>query len=127
MTSAEELILDCMKHRGCGIRAASYEIAPQTWSPEACLWLPTENGLRRMWIHSFAHCLGAEQLTFDSKLKADQWALVAARAIVDRALDDAEEKNTPNVDELAAPKISAWKMARRSISGFGYFKIFRQF
>ena len=80
-----------------------------------------------MWIHSFAHCLGAEQLTFNSKLKADQWALVAARAIVDHALDDAEEKSTPNVNDIAKPKTSAWQNARRSISGFGYFKIFRQF
>ena len=127
MISAEELILDCMKHRGCGIRAASYEIAPHTWSPEACLWLPTESGLRRMWIHSFAHCLGAEQLTFNSKLKADQWALVAGRAIVDRALDDAEEKSTPNLDEIDKRKTSVWQNARRSISGLGYFKIFRQF
>ena len=126
MSSAEELILDSMKHRGCGIRAASYEVAPQTWLPEACLWLPTENGLRRMWIHSFAHCLGAEQLTFNSKLKADQWALLAAQAIVDRALDDSGENNTSNAAGIANPKITMWQMARRSMRGFGHFKMFRQ-
>ena len=126
MTSAEELVLDCMKHRGCGVRAASYEVAPQSWLPEACVWLQTEHGLRRMWLHSFAHCLGAEKLTFNNKLDADHWALVAARTIVDRALDEAEELNASNPTELAKPKFTMWQFARRSIRGFGHFKMFRQ-
>ena len=126
MTSAEELVLDCMKHRGCGVRAASYEVAPQSWLPEACVWLPTERGLRRVWIHSFAHCLGAENLTFNNKMDADHWAIVAARKIVDRAFDDAEENNLVNAMDVVKRKIGMWQLARRSIQGIGHFKLFRQ-
>jgi hypothetical protein len=125
VTSAEELVLDSMKHRGCGVRAASYEVAPQSWLPEACVWLPTENGLRRVWIHSFAHCLGAEKLTFDNKMDADHWAIVAARKIVDRALDDVEEIISDNFVEVER-KFGMWELARRSIQGIGHFKLFRQ-
>ncbi|HWH78613.1 MAG TPA: hypothetical protein VNT76_14625 [Candidatus Binatus sp.] len=126
MTTAEELVLDCMKHRGCGVRAASYEVAPQNWLPEACVWLRTESGLRRMWIHSFAHCLGAEKLTFNNKLDADHWALVAARTIVDRALDEAEENNISNAGDISEPKRRMWRVALGSIRGIGHFKLFRQ-
>jgi len=126
VTSAEELVLDCMKHRGCGVRAASYEVAPQSWLPEACVWLPTESGLRRVWIHSFAHCLGAENLTFNNKMDADHWAIVAARKIVDRAFDDAEENNLVNAIDVVERKIGMWQLARRSIQGIGHFKLFRQ-
>jgi hypothetical protein len=125
VTSAEELVLDSMKHRGCGVRAASYEVAPQSWLPEACVWLPTENGLRRVWIHSFAHCFGAEKLTFDNKMDADHWAIVAARKIVDRALDDVEEIIPVDFVEVER-KFGMWELARRSIQGIGHFKLFRQ-
>lgn len=126
MTSAEELVLDCMKHRGCGVRAASYEVAPNSWLPEACVWLQTECGLRRVWIHSFAHCFGADKLTFNNKLDADHWAIVAARKIVDRALEDAEENNLANPVDVVERKFGMWQLARRSIRGIGHFKLFRQ-
>ena len=86
MNSWEEKVLDSIKHRGCGIRAASYAVG-QSWLPEACVSLETEFGLRRVWLRSFAHCFDAEKLTFPSKLDADSWALGAARTIVDRALE----------------------------------------
>ncbi len=76
-----------MRHRGCGIRAASYPVGPQSWLPEACVWMETENGLRKLWVRSFAHCFDADKLIFPNKLDADSWALGAARAIIDRALE----------------------------------------
>ena len=88
MKCAEDMLNDSIEHRGCGVRSASYELAPQVWLPEACVWLQTETGFRRLWIHSFAHCFDAEKLTFSNKFEADDWALGAARAIVDRALDE---------------------------------------
>ncbi len=125
MNSAEEVILDCMKHRGCGIRAASYEVAPQAWLPEACVWLQTESGLRRLWIHSFAHCFDAEKLTFTNKFEADDWALVAAQAIVDRALDNAEFIATPRAVNAAKRSGSKWQLARYSTLALSCFKLFR--
>jgi hypothetical protein len=82
-----DLISQTLEHRGCGIIAASYELRPQSWLPEACVWLHTEDGHRKIWVHSFAHCFGAEELTFGNKLEADHWALEAAKSIVDRALE----------------------------------------
>lgn len=82
-----EEVFHSVNHRGCGIRAASYLVAPSSWLPEACVWLKTENGPRRVWVHSFAHCFDAEKLTFPNKLDADGWALGAARIIIDRALE----------------------------------------
>jgi len=82
-----DLISQTLEYRGCGIRAASYELRPQSWLPEACVWLHTDAGHRKIWVHSFAHCFGAEELTFGDKIDADHWALEAARSIVDRALE----------------------------------------
>jgi hypothetical protein len=82
-----ENLIDSINHRGCDIRAASYSIGPRSWLPEACVSLATEFGLRKLWIRSFAHCFGAEQLTFPSKGDADSWALGAARKIIDRAFE----------------------------------------
>jgi len=125
MNSAEELVIDSMKHRGCGIRAASYEVEPQAWLPEACVWLHTETGLRRVWIHSFAHCFDAEKLTFANKLEADDWALGAARAIVDRALDKAESSAAPCAAKTAKAATSMWHLARYSMLALSCFKLSR--
>ncbi len=83
-----ELISHTLEHRGCGIRAASYEIEPRSWLPEACVWLETGAGRRKIWVHSFAHCFAADELTFPNQLDADSWALVAAKKIIDRALEE---------------------------------------
>jgi len=125
VNSAEELVIDAMKHRGCGIRTASYEVAPQAWLPEASVWLQTETGLRRLWIHSFAHCFNAEKLTFTNKFEADDWAVVAARAIVDRALDKAEFSTSPRAVKAAKTSASRWQLARYSMFALGRFKLFR--
>ena len=114
-----------MKHRGCGIRAASYEVAPQAWLPEACVWLQTESGLRRLWMHSFAHCFDAEKLTFTNRFEADNWAVVAARAIVDRALDKAEFDAPARTVNAAERSASLWQLGRFSALVLGCFKLFR--
>jgi hypothetical protein len=110
------LISHTLEHRGCGIRAASYEISPRSWLPEACVWLQTESGHRKIWVHSFAHCFAAENLTFPNQLDADSWALGAAKAIIDRALETSQLRTlTRSVCRL--PRLSGViGMARYSIS-----------
>jgi hypothetical protein len=68
-----DLISQTLEYRGCGIRAASYELRAQSWLPEACVWLHTDDGHRKLWVHSFAHCFAAEELTFQNKIEADHW------------------------------------------------------
>jgi hypothetical protein len=114
----ESLISHTLEHRGCGIKAASYEITPQSWLPEACVWLHTDAGHRKIWVHSFAHCFAAAELTFPNRLDADSWALVAARSIIDRAF---EELNLP-AEGYAHPGVRkfsrVWKIARSSVANF---------
>lgn len=101
----KNLFSHTLEHRGCGIRAASYQVSPQAWLPEACVWLRTDAGHRKMWVHSFAHCFAADQLTFPNRLDADGWALVAAKSIIDRAL---EEPQLPGLSYSGrrAPRLS---------------------
>lgn len=93
----ESLISNTLEHRGCGIRAASYEVAPTRWLPEACVWVHMDIGARKIWVHSFAHCFAAEQLTFSTKLDADCWALVTAKSIIDRAFEQLEAPSQTRV------------------------------
>lgn len=116
------LISYTLEHRGCGIRAASYEIRPQSWLPEACVWLRTEVGSRKLWVHSFAHCFAAEDLTFSNRLEADGWALSAAKTIIDRAIDTSQRRplsrtvsGTPGLSRLlGAARDSMSKLRRLS-------------
>ena len=111
----ESLVSDTVEHRGCGIRAASYEVAPTRWLPEACMWVRMETGARKIWVHSFAHCFAAEQLTFGNKIDADSWALVAAKSIIDRAVEQLD--SSPDIKSLPRSKFSRiWRFTRRSLS-----------
>ncbi|TMA55492.1 MAG: hypothetical protein E6J73_22750 [Deltaproteobacteria bacterium] len=112
----ESLISHTLEHRGCGIRAASYEITPQSWLPEACVWLHTDVGHRKMWVHSFAHCFAAEELTFPSRLDADSWALGAARSIIDRAFEELNLPAVGYVPHRVRNFARVWKIARSSLS-----------
>jgi hypothetical protein len=112
----ESLISRTLEHRGCGIRAASYEITPQSWLPEACVWLHTDVGHRKMWVHSFAHCFAAEELTFPSRLDADSWALGAARSIIDRAFEELNLPAVGYVPHRVRNFARVWKIARSSLS-----------
>ncbi len=112
----ESLINNTLEHRGCGIRPASYEVSPTRWLPEACVWVHLETGARKIWVHSFAHCFAAEQLTFSNKLDADSWALGAAKSIIDRAVDRSDSctqsKTGPRTNYLSR----LWSLTRRSLS-----------
>ena len=112
----ESLISHTLEHRGCGIRAASYEITPQSWLPEACVWLHTDVGHRKMWVHSFAHCFAAEELTFPSRLDADSWALGAARSIIDRAFEELNLPAVGYVPHRVRNFARVWKIACSSLS-----------
>lgn len=114
-----------VNHRGCGIRAASYAVGPASWLPEACVWLETEHGLRRIWVHSFAHCFDAEKLTFPNKVDADSWALVAARTIIDRALEQLKSSVAPAPPRPEEPPARAWQLPRRPLLALLRFKDFR--
>jgi hypothetical protein len=107
-----------VNHRGCGIRAASYPVAPEKWLPEACVWLQTEAGACRVWVHSFAHCFDAEKLTFPNKLDADGWALGAARTIIDRAFEQLASSvasvTAPSPQPSEEPR-GAWRLARNPL------------
>jgi hypothetical protein len=123
--TAEEIILHSIEHRGCGIRAASYPLGPQSWLPEACVWLQTEQGSHRLWVHSFAHCFDAEKLTFPSKLDADSWALGAAQTIIDRALEQFSAAVEIAANEPEDSISAARRLARRSMQALRRFKSFR--
>lgn len=71
MPVESNVIFRIKEYKGCDIRAASYKSAAQGWIPEACFCIRTEKGLRRVWIASFAHCFGIPDLTFRSKIEAD--------------------------------------------------------
>jgi hypothetical protein len=110
------LISNTLEHRGCGIRAASYEVAPTRWLPEACVWVRMETGARKLWVHSFAHCFAAEQLTFGNKLDADNWALVAAKSIIDRAVEQLEPSTQNRTGRRTNRLSRIWASTRRSLS-----------
>jgi len=107
-------ISNTLTYRGCGIRVASYEVEPTRWQPEACMWVQTENGSRRIWVHSFAHCFAAEHLTFANKLDADNWALEAAKSIIDRGFEplDSSAENQPRKEANYLSR--AFDLTRRS-------------
>ena len=79
-----------LEYLGCSIRAASYQAEAMRWMAEACMSIMTEDGPRKLWVSSFAHCFGAENLTFANQSDADDWALAATKAIIDRANEKLE-------------------------------------
>jgi hypothetical protein len=125
MISAEEMLIHSINHRGCGIRAASYAVGPQSWLPEACMWLETETGLRRLWVRSFAHCFDADKLTFPSKLDADSWALGAARTIIDRALEQLKSSVAPATAQSTQSTAGARRLVRNPLLALRRLKNFR--
>ena len=112
----QSLVSNTLEHRGCGIRAASYEVAPTRWLPEACVWVRMETGARKLWVNSFAHCFAAEQLTFGNKLDADNWALVAAKSIIDRTFEQLEPSTQNRTGRRTNRLSRIWASARRSLS-----------
>ncbi len=103
------------EHRGCGIRAASYAAGPQSWIPEACVWLQTDDGSIKVWLRSFAHCFASEKVTFRNKLEADNWAFDAACAIIDRALPEFDAIFSPRVPLCTNPMRKLLGVVRRPL------------
>jgi hypothetical protein len=81
------------EYRGCGIQPASVRLSPTGWLPEACFWVYTEQGWRRLWVASFAHCLPRTEMTFPSQTEADGWAFHLARGLIDRIMTDSSAYN----------------------------------
>jgi hypothetical protein len=118
-------IFRTQEHRGCGIREASYSVGPTSWVPEACVWLQTEDGWKRLWVNSFAHCFAAQDITFASQVEADHWAVLVARTIIDRTLT---ENNAPASLYASTSKRYFAKilgLARRPLSALGRIKDLR--
>lgn len=91
LVDPNKILVDAnLEYLGCSIRAASYQTEDRRWMAEACMSVRTEDGPRKLWVSSFAHCFGAENLTFACQPDADDWALAAAKAIIDRANDKLE-------------------------------------
>jgi hypothetical protein len=88
MTGENSAIFRTKEYRGCGIQAASYEAGPRNWIPEACFWIRAQNGWRRLWVNSFAHCLATHNLSFPSQIEADAWAFRLACTLIDKTLPE---------------------------------------
>jgi hypothetical protein len=112
----DSLVSNTLEHRGCGIRAASYEVVPTRWLPEACVWVRMETGARKIWVRSFAHCFAAEHLTFSNKLEADSWALVTAKSIIDRAVEQPDSSIDFRTGTKANKFSRIWRSTRSSLA-----------
>jgi hypothetical protein len=112
------LMLRVKEHRGCDIRAASYRVGPRTWIPEACVSLQTDDGARRLWVRSFAHCFMSENVTFSNKIEADNWAFNAAQAIIDKALPEFERPTSPRMPLRTSCVSRLFAIANRRFSSF---------
>jgi hypothetical protein len=118
-------MLNTKEYRGCGIQAASYRSGASDWVPQACFWLHTNQGSRRLWIGSFAHCFGRSDLTFSRKIDADIWAFRVARELIDRTLPeftDLTERNDVRQTNRIAKILN---IVRRPFSAFPGLKDFK--
>jgi hypothetical protein len=118
MSMETGLIFRAKEHRGCGIRAASYRVGPQTWIPEACVSLQTGDGPTRLWVRSFAHCFMSENVTFSNKIEADNWAFNAAQTIIDKALPEFEPPTSRRVPLHTSCVSRFFAIASRHFSPF---------
>jgi len=125
MTSEISAIYRTKEHRGCGIQAASYNVGPRTWIPEACVSLRTDSGARKVWVRSFAHCFAAENVTFANKIEADNWAFNAARAIIDKALPDFDPPTSPRASLFTSRINEFFRAARRPFFTLRFLSKFR--
>ena len=109
-------ILYTKEYRGCGIRAVSYKTSANEWVPEACFWLHTGHGLRRLWIASFAHCFARPDLTFAKKIDADAWAFRLARELIDRTLPEFTDPTAKTAVRQKNYMATVLKIVRRPLS-----------
>jgi hypothetical protein len=67
-------------------------------------------------VRSFAHCFASENVTFPNKIEADNWALNAARAIIDKALPDFEAHTSARIPLHTRRLDKFLVMARRPLA-----------
>jgi hypothetical protein len=79
------------EYKGCAIRAASYQVGPESWAPEACFSQYTEDGWRQLWIQSFGHLLGPQDVTFPTQKDADNYAFRLAGSLIDKIQPELKE------------------------------------
>jgi hypothetical protein len=126
MTIELGIYLRSKEHRGCGIQPASFKAGPKNWIPEACVSLQTDSGAKRLWVRSFVHCFASENVSFPNKIEADNWAMDAARAIIDKALPDFEPIGSPRTP-LYTPKLQRLlRLARRPLAVLSLTPLFRR-
>lgn len=110
------------EYRGCGIRAFSYQGGSGDWVPEACCWLCTAAGWRRLWTKSFERFFVGQDLTFPSQKAADDFAFRLARRLIDQTLTDLEEPISPRMAALTAYFSGASQAERGPFSIAGIFR-----
>ena len=89
----DHLISHTLEHRGCGIRAASYEVRPQSWLPEHA------SGSKPIGDTERSGCIALpivcrRRAHFSQPVRCRRWAMFAAKSVIDRAI---EEVNVPAV------------------------------
>ncbi len=124
MTSRVGSDLRLSGYKGCGIRAFSYRAGLGNWVPEACFWLYTADGWRRLWIKSFERFFLAQDMTFRSQKEADDFAFCLARRLIDRTRADLEESNSAGTFPL---RDYLSKFSRADRRPFSIARIIRQF
>jgi hypothetical protein len=80
----------------------------------------------RLWVRSFAHCFRSENLTFSNKIEADNWALNAAQAIIDKALHEFEPPTSPRVPLRTSYASRFFAIARGRFPSFRRIHKFRR-
>jgi hypothetical protein len=123
MTAKVGSSLRITEYKGCGIRAFSCQATSGDWVPEACFWLYTADGWRRLWIKSFERFFFAQDLTFRSQKEADDFAFHLARRLIDKTLTDLGE-STLEATPVTADLSKRWGIRRHP---FSIAKIIRQF
>jgi hypothetical protein len=113
------------EYRGCGITAASYRTGSGNWIPEACFWVYTGSGWRRLWVNSFALCLGGQEVSYPSKIEADNCALRMARALIDRTLPEFDMPSYVSPPSSTNYLAKMMGIARRPLSALGRMKQLR--
>lgn len=113
MNSLVSAVFPTREYKGCDIHAASFKSGARDWTPQACFWIDTENGPRRVWTASFAHCFGFQELAFRSKIEADNCAFRLARTLIDKTLPDLSSSAPQRSSSAYLAKIFAFARSGR--------------
>ena len=106
-------ILRTREYKGCAIRGASYQVAPGSWAPEACISQYTRDGWKQLWVQSFGHLFGPQGLTFPSRTDADNYAFRLAHTLIDRIQPELQEPAAKSLLPFARRLPKTLKTGRR--------------